>query len=54
MEKTEEEKWRDFERDLVKALLDKVYNDKLITSAEREEILKLYYGGKEFGKKDSD
>ena len=43
MEKAEEEKWRDFECDLVKALLDKVYYDKMITSAEREAIEQLYF-----------
>ena len=38
MEKTEEEKWRDFERDLVKALLDMLEKRILITSAERDAI----------------
>ena len=32
-----------FERDLIKALLDMVYNDKLITSAEQRAIEKEYW-----------
>ena len=47
MEKTEEKKWRDFERDLVKALLDMVYDDKLITSVEREAIERLHWKGRD-------